>query len=110
MWNDSKNDTIPGYRFAITLSFCIGCIWVQKLVLGCKKGSVGATPSFRFCQHFGIDLNENPVSTLLDLLGVIVDLSIVAGLLLLVLGRNTGIGCNTLFDYWCQRCLHLGGK
>ena len=48
--------------------------------------------------------------TLLDLLGVIVDLSIVAGLLLLVLGRNTGIGCNTLFDYWCQRCLHLDGK
>ena len=29
MWNDSKNDTILGYRFAIQLSFCIGCKWVQ---------------------------------------------------------------------------------
>ena len=46
--NNSKTNTIPGYHFAITLSFCNGCIWVQKLVLGCKKGSVGATPSFRF--------------------------------------------------------------
>ena len=88
----------------------MGAFGCKNWFLGAKKGSVGATPSFRFCQHFGIDLNENPVSTLLDLFGVIVDLSIVAGLLLLVLGRNTGIGCNTLFDYWCQRCLHLGGK
>ena len=48
VWNDSKNDTIPGYRFAIALSFCNGCIGVQKSVLGCKSGSVGATPSFRF--------------------------------------------------------------
>ena len=30
LWNDSKTNTIPGYRFAITLSFCIGCIWVQN--------------------------------------------------------------------------------
>ena len=30
LWNDSKNDTIPGYRFAIALSFYIGCIWVQN--------------------------------------------------------------------------------
>ena len=43
--NDSKTNTMGGYRFAITLSFCNGCIWVQKLVFGCKKGSVGATPS-----------------------------------------------------------------
>ena len=31
-------------------------------------------------------LNENPVSTLFDLLGIVVDLSLIAGLLLLVLG------------------------
>ena len=30
VWNDSKSDTIPGYRFAIALSFYIGCIWVQN--------------------------------------------------------------------------------
>ena len=30
MWNDSKTNTIPGYRFAIALSFCNGCIWVQN--------------------------------------------------------------------------------
>ena len=35
-----------------------------------------------------------------------VDLSIVAGLLLLVFSRNTGIGRNTLFDYRSQRSLH----
>ena len=28
--NDSKTNTMGGYRFAITLSFCNGCIWVQK--------------------------------------------------------------------------------
>ena len=48
MWNDSRNDTIQGFRCAIELSFNIGCIWVQKSVLGCKSGSAGATPSFRF--------------------------------------------------------------
>ena len=48
LWNDSKTNTIPGYRFAITLSFWNGCIWVQKSVLGCKSGSVGAMTSFRF--------------------------------------------------------------
>ena len=30
MWNNSKTNTIPGYRFAIQLSFCNGCIWVQN--------------------------------------------------------------------------------
>ena len=34
MWNDSKTNTIPGYRFAISLSFCNGCIWVQN---GCSR-------------------------------------------------------------------------
>ena len=48
MWNDSRNDTIQGFRCAIGLSFNIGCIWVQKSVLGCKSGSVGATSGFRF--------------------------------------------------------------
>ena len=36
MWNDSKNDTFLGYRFAIQLSFCIGCIWVQPTLIGCN--------------------------------------------------------------------------
>ena len=48
VWNDSRNDTIQGFRCAIGLSFNIGCIWVQKSVLGCKSGSVGATSGFRF--------------------------------------------------------------
>ena len=48
MWNDSRNDTIHSFHFALGLSFYIGCIWVQKSVLGCKTGSVGATPGFRF--------------------------------------------------------------
>ena len=30
LWNDSRNDTISGYRFAIQLSFYIGCIWWQN--------------------------------------------------------------------------------
>ena len=45
MGNDSKTNTISGYRFAITLSFCNGCIW-------CKNSSVGATPDFRFFSLF----------------------------------------------------------
>ena len=82
---------------------------VDLSVKGVLDHAIEAFAPFRIgaCDTLvGIDLNEYPVSTLLDLFGVIVDLSIVAGLLLLVLGRNTGIGCNTLFDYWCQRRLH----
>ena len=48
MWNDSRNDTIHSFHFALGLSFYIGCIWVQKSVLGCITGSVGATPGLRF--------------------------------------------------------------
>lgn len=45
MWNDSKTNTIPGYRFAISLSFCNGC---KMDAAGCKSGSVGATSNFHF--------------------------------------------------------------
>ena len=48
MWNDSRNDTITGYRCAIGLSFCNGCIWVQMGTAGCKTSTVGATLGFRF--------------------------------------------------------------
>ena len=44
MWNDSKTNTIPGYRFAIALSFYIGCIWVQN---GCSRVQTEA----RWVQH-----------------------------------------------------------
>ncbi len=56
MWNDSRNDTIQGFRCAIGLSFNIGCIWVQKSVLGCESGSEGATPGF----HFTVRFHEHP--------------------------------------------------
>ena len=45
MWNDSKNDTIPGYRFLVELSFGIWCSWVQS---GCKTRRIWCTHSFRF--------------------------------------------------------------
>ena len=34
LWNDSRNDTIHGFHFALGLSFYIGCIWVQN---GCSR-------------------------------------------------------------------------
>mgnify|MGYP000032971832 FL=1 len=54
LWNDSRNDTISGYRFAIQLSFYIGCIWVQN---GCgwvqkKLGGCSTELSFPIkCTH-----------------------------------------------------------
>ena len=48
MWNDSRNDTIHGFHLALGLSFCNGCSWVHNSFLGCKSGSVGAAPGFRF--------------------------------------------------------------
>ena len=65
LWNDSKTNTIPGYRFAITLSFCIGCIWVQN---GCSRVQIAArwvqhrafvllfavSPTFALCRALGL--------------------------------------------------------
>ena len=65
MWNDSRNDTIQGFRCAIGLSFNIGCIWVQKSVLGCKSGSVGATSGFRFAVAVCLWLFHVPPSIIL---------------------------------------------
>lgn len=77
MWNDSRNDTIPGYRFAIRLSFCNGCIWVQP---GCCRVQTEArwvqhrafvllfavSPTFTLCQALGLSgavsstMSQNP--------------------------------------------------
>ena len=65
VWNDSRNDTIQGFRCAIGLSFNIGCIWVQKSVLGCKSGSVGATSGFRFAVAVCLWLFHVPPSIIL---------------------------------------------
>ena len=56
MWNDSRNDTIPGYRFAIHLSFCIGCIWVQP----------GAKPDSTHTVHLIILIHKanNPLDSI----------------------------------------------
>ena len=65
MWNDSRNDTIPGYRFAIRLSFCNGCSWVQP---GCCRVQTEArwvqhrafvllfavSPTFALCRALGL--------------------------------------------------------
>lgn len=65
MWNDSKNDTIPGYRFAIALSFYIGCIWVQN---GCSRVQTEA----RWVQHraFVLLLAVLPTFALYRVLGL----------------------------------------
>ena len=65
MWNDSRNDTIQGFRCAIGLSFNIGCILVQKSVLGCKSVSVGATSGFRFAVAVCLWLFHVPPSIIL---------------------------------------------
>ena len=77
MWNDSRNDTIPGYRFAIRLSFCNGCIWVQNR---CSWVPIVArwvqhrafvllfavSPTFTLCQALGLSgavsstMSQNP--------------------------------------------------
>ena len=49
MWNDSKTNTIPGYRFAISLSFCNECNWVQN---GCCRVQIrlgGCNIELSFC-------------------------------------------------------------
>ena len=65
MWNDSRNDTIPGYRFAIRLSFCNGCIWVQP---GCCRVQTEA----RWVQHraFVLLFTGSPTFTLCQALGL----------------------------------------
>lgn len=77
MWNNSKTNTIPGYRFAIRLSFCNGCIWVQP---GCCRVQTEArwvqhrafvllfavSPTFTLCQALGLSgavsstMSQNP--------------------------------------------------
>ena len=49
MWNDSKSDTIPGYRFAIALSFYIGCIWVQNRCGWVQNWLGGCNTELSFC-------------------------------------------------------------
>ena len=50
---------------------------------------------FRIRRLFvGIHSHIRPVLALLDKLGVVVDLRLIAGKLLVAVGRNAGIGCN----------------
>ena len=49
MWNDSKTNTIPGYRFAISLSFCNGCNWVQNECCRVQIRLGGCNIELSFC-------------------------------------------------------------
>ena len=51
LWNDSKSDTIPGYRFAIALSFYIGCIWVQNRCGWVQNWLGGCNTELSFCHQ-----------------------------------------------------------
>ena len=49
MWNDSKNDTIHAFHFALGLSFYIGCIWVQNGCSRVQKRLGGCNTGLSFC-------------------------------------------------------------